>query len=1158
MVGQIDTAASQALVHGDRPGYELLLSLVQEALIGGGWSDIESVLEHCFALGAAAGSGRHPTPISPGQAGTVQLEPQEGLHGLLAQLEEVDEAREPVRVISLCERILALLRYEDNPRAWAGLMAMLAAALVRNPAHDPAEDIGRAVGCCQAALTVFGPDDTPAEWVMVQDLLATAYCQWAEGDHGDNIEQALNHSKLALKIGKGRLPAELLAGMHNNIAAAFLERTRKRQERNIKSAIKHLKTALGMYGDPGSPPLEEGLRSEWARAQDNLGRAYAARLRGDPASNSRKAIACFEQALVVRTRESFPADFAVTMANFGSALADSPEGERAENIDKSIGCYEAALLALAECPRADWPPNWGLLVQRLSGSYAARLLGDPVRNARHAIGFLESARPELLPESSAAGGIPRSQRVDEAHILVALGRAYASPQLRNLAEYADNLERGIQYLTSALALYDREAMPAWWASALNSLGSVYADRVYGDRADNLRHAITSFEDALTVYTLDAFPLDRAATLHNVGAACADLATATASVSERAQSLSRSIDCYTESLDTFRMYGERARCLTTAWELGKACADAQRWVEASRAYQEAVEAAEVFYAASLMQEAKEAELTHVFGLYQDTGYALARSGQLTEAVITLEQGRSRALNESLARDRADLSIIEEDKPTLASAYREAADRVSELERRQRQFANISGHPLSSLMAPMTAVRPATTNDLRDEVQTVQNELHTVIEQIQAEFPQLLPAPGWPEICATVAPEQPVVYLAVTHHGGLALVLHAQPANGSQPNRAPGIAVQPIFAGDDAGRLLQQLGDLLITVDANYQVTGGYLPGQVQQKATWMSAALAELLPLLGERMISPLAKYLTELGASGVTLLAGPPLGLLPLHAATYTKHGHPEPLLNQFNVSYAPSARVLGKAHATAVTRGTRPRILAGVADPPHKALPRLPFARAEVSEAASYFGADDCHVLAPDHATSGDIKRATANASYVHLACHGEFNPDNPLRSRFFLAAGTELTLDDILTEQPFHTARLVVMSACQTALTDIWRLPDEAIGLPAGILQSGVPGVIGTLWPVADLVGALVMTRFYQYHLRGHPDAGGAPLSPPAALSQAQRWIAQATCREIADSCLQHPAIQSSLHQTGRHWWLEGKDPAARPFEHPLYWAPFVFVGA
>jgi hypothetical protein len=50
----------------------------------------------------------------------------------------------------------------------------------------------------------------------------------------------------------------------------------------------------------------EALPREWARTQGNLANAYRNRIRGDPADNLEKAIATFEAALTVFTREALP------------------------------------------------------------------------------------------------------------------------------------------------------------------------------------------------------------------------------------------------------------------------------------------------------------------------------------------------------------------------------------------------------------------------------------------------------------------------------------------------------------------------------------------------------------------------------------------------------------------------------------------------------------------------------------------------------------------------------------------------------------------------------------------------------------------------------------------------------------------------------------
>jgi CHAT domain-containing protein len=162
------------------------------------------------------------------------------------------------------------------------------------------------------------------------------------------------------------------------------------------------------------------------------------------------------------------------------------------------------------------------------------------------------------------------------------------------------------------------------------------------------------------------------------------------------------------------------------------------------------------------------------------------------------------------------------------------------------------------------------------------------------------------------------------------------------------------------------------------------------------------------------------------------------------------------------------------------------------------------------------------------------------------------PRESALVLAGREEpdlLTLREITTGRPFADARLVVASACETAFTDSLDLPDETIGLPAGFLQAGTPAVIGTLWPVLDISTALLMTRFYEYHLGSEGRLEGTPLPPAQALRQAQTWLAHASRAELEEYLSRHHA----LSEAGGHI------PVGRqPFAHSYYWAPFVLVGA
>ena len=63
--------------------------------------------------------------------------------------------------------------------------------------------------------------------------------------------------------------------------------------------------------------------------------------------------------------------------------------------------------------------------------------------------------------------------------------------------------------------------------------------------------------------------------------------------------------------------------------------------------------------------------------------------------------------------------------------------------------------------------------------------------------------------------------------------------------------------------------------------------------------------------------------------------------------------------------------------------------------------------------------------------------------------------------------------------------------------------MGLPTGLLQAGVAGVVASYWAVWDNAAALLMARFY-----GRWKAAGDP--PGDSLRQTQRWLRNTTNRE------------------------------------------------
>ena len=122
----------------------------------------------------------------------------------------------------------------------------------------------------------------------------------------------------------------------------------------------------------------------------------------------------------------------------------------------------------------------------------------------------------------------------------------------------------------------------------------------------------------------------------------------------------------------------------------------------------------------------------------------------------------------------------------------------------------------------------------------------------------------------------------------------------------------------------------------------------------------------------------------------------------------------------------------------------------------------------------------------------------WVHLACHGIQNQDDPLSSAFVLH-DDGLTLETLMTKH-IPDADLAVLSACQTATGDK-ELVEEAVHLTAGMLNLGYKSVIGTMWSIYDSSAPVVMGKFYE--VMAEQVRSGGELQPAYALHEATKAL-------------------------------------------------------
>ena len=178
-----------------------------------------------------------------------------------------------------------------------------------------------------------------------------------------------------------------------------------------------------------------------------------------------------------------------------------------------------------------------------------------------------------------------------------------------------------------------------------------------------------------------------------------------------------------------------------------------------------------------------------------------------------------------------------------------------------------------------------------------------------------------------------------------------------------------------------------------------------------------------------------------------------------------------------------------------RPRVLV-VAQPNTPGCSRISGTQKEADIVQSTFR-DTTTVLSHDQGTVNVVLELMKAHDWVHLACHGVQQPENPLSCWFALYDG-KLTLPRLMS-QSLH-ADLAVLSACQTA-TGNEKLPEEAVHLSAGMLTVGFRSVIGTMWSIFDRSAPIVTERFYG--VLAEQLAAGGRIEPAYALHEATKAL-------------------------------------------------------
>lgn len=453
-----------------------------------------------------------------------------------------------------------------------------------------------------------------------------------------------------------------------------------------------------------------------------------------------------------------------------------------------------------------------------------------------------------------------------------------------------------------------------------------------------------------------------------------------------------------------------------------------------------------------------------GIAADAAYAAAVGGEPVRAIEIAERGQGLLAAQALRRHGISTDLLHIDHPGLYGAWAVAVRRLraadsSAMPRIEAFAFRVPTDPPTRLVTPLELMNSLSARSA--EVRKLVEAEQSARSDLEAMAGPILPNP---DVAALVAHAEHsgarLCYLVSTGWGGVALILDPE-------GRISAIEL-PELKSWAIAPWIEQIENAPEDVEAR----------SVAVRGASSEPQLAVTLAVIDEisRVLAPLVEVLAA-DDSPIQLIPTGQLARLPVVAALQSA----QPDDGWFDLSVAASGR-LHIAAANRLRRTETNDAVVAITNPRPATrsdgvdLPDLPAATRE--------GEQLIELLGGIHYTRGEATLPTAMDALaepnrvLHFAVHGTADPDNPERSRMYLAnAGdgfaTELTAEEV-ARSPLNS-RLVYLGSCWTGRPGT-RLPDEAIGFPTLLLQSGAAGVVAPLWPISDAAAATFSAAFYR----------------------------------------------------------------------------------
>ncbi|KAH8105727.1 TPR-like protein [Phellopilus nigrolimitatus] len=594
------------------------------------------------------------------------------------------------------------------------------------------------------------------------------------------------------------------------------------------------------------------------------------------------------------------------------------------------------------------------------------------------------------------------------------------------------------------------------SSSLNNLAVAVRTRFkQTGQMEDLEESIVLHHDALRL--LPPGHPDRSEFLSNLGRAMRTRFAKTG----RMDDLEESLHYYEEGAD--HVFSNTLMRLSVAVRWA-ALARSQRHVSTVKAYRLALSLLESWLVISPTVQMQHKILSGKNGyqtLASDAASYAIEIGDVAQAVEMLEQGRALIWSQL----RGFRTPIEQ----LREVNKGLADRFLTTSRELESLATSSESKPTTSIAQDSAT--GASQKLVDEMYARKRRLASRLEGIVAEirttsgFGDFLRARRF-SVLQEAAVEGPVIIISHSKYRSDALiVLHDRPP----------VSVELDSDFDHDGP------SLVVELKTALQ------KAQTEPKAC--DVGIEGVLESLWNRVVSRVVEKLNELGIEKQTRIWWCPtsfLSALPFHAAgpIPVVDRRKKYLLDDYISSYTPTLTALINA------RESKPGIRRHDIGLPQLLVVALPdngLLEVENEVRAIQENRDFVKCLVREQATREAVIGKFRDHQWVHFACHGQLNPEEPFLHAFRLYGKDRLTLLDII-QSNLPNVEFAFLSACHSAGQTFGGAREEVLHLAAAMQFSGFRSVIGTMWAMTDIDGPFIGEEFYKrmFAEEGSPELG------------------------------------------------------------------------